>query len=225
MPAAQTLHRNLLQWRPHAARRWRLSGISGISGISGLSASLAEMLALALALLLSLTAPASAAESEQCQLQISNGTVDYGAVTRAELMQRQISPLKMALGKQTVTLTANCRQPRLMTVFYRGSTADAGSYKLGDGGSFNLRILSARLDGRTVGVGTVSVVGQTPEIRADSVLLAPTMGAVPIVDDVPLKGSLLSLQIEIDASMHSTSSRVPDRTVFRGNGNFELIDH
>ncbi|MCA1322982.1 hypothetical protein [Herbaspirillum sp. alder98] len=178
---------------------------------------------LATALLISL--PASAAEGDRCLLQISSSTVDYGSVTRAELLLRQVSPLKMALGKQTVTLTANCKQARLMTVFYRGNAADAGSYRLGDGGSFSLRVLSARLDGRTVGVGSVSVVGQVPETRTDSILLAPGIGAVPIVDDVPVKGSLLSLQVEIDASMHTTSSRVADRTVFRGNGNFELLEH
>lgn len=178
-----------------------------------------------LATLLLLAMPAAAAGDGQCQLQISNGTVDYGAVTRAELLLRQVSPLRMALGKQTVTLSANCPQARLMTVFYRGSTADAGSYRLGDGGSFSLRVLSARLDGRLVGVGTVNAVGQLPQTRGDSALLAPATGVVPIVDDVPVKGSVLSLQIEIDASMHTVSSRVPDRTVFRGNGNFELLEH
>ncbi|EJN07052.1 hypothetical protein [Herbaspirillum sp. YR522] len=168
---------------------------------------------------------AGASEDRQCQLQISSGTVDYGAVTRAELLLRQVSPLTMALGKQTVTLSANCPQPRLMTVFYRGSSADAGSYRLGEGGAFSLRVLSARLDGRTVGVGTVNTVGQLPLTRGDSAVLAPATGVVPIVDDVPVKGSVLSLQIEIDASVHAIASRVPDRTVFRGNGNFELLEH
>jgi len=73
-----------------------------------------------------------------CQLQISNRTIDYGQMTRAELLERQASPSTFSLGKQSMTLTATCRQPALITLFFRGAAADGASYRFGNGGSFTL---------------------------------------------------------------------------------------
>lgn len=181
-------------------------------------------LALLTAALLALP-PAYAAGADNCQMQISNPSVDYGSTTRAELLKKQVSPLMMSLGRQSVTLTATCKTPTLMTLFFRGAAADAGAYRLGNSGSFTLRLLNARLDGRTVGLGSVLMPGQPPETKADSVMLPPDAGAVPIIDDVPVKGSSLQLQVDIDASISTTGSRINDLTVLRGAGGFELIEH
>ncbi len=180
-----------------------------------------------LVLLTAATLPlaSTAHAADNCQMQISNAAVDYGATTRAELLRKQVSPLMMSLGKQTVTLSATCRIPTLMTLFFRGAAADGNAYKLGSGGSFTLRVLNARLDGRAVGLGSVRVAGQAPETKADALSLPPNIGAVPIVDDVPVKGSTLQLQVEIDAAISTTGSRIADRTVFRGAGNFELLEN
>lgn len=183
--------------------------------------------AIALALLTTslLAAPfAHAASADNCQMQISTPSVDYGSTTRAELLKKQVSPLMMSLGRQSVTLTATCKTPTLMTLFFRGAAADAGAYRLGNGGSFTLRVLNARLDGRAVGLGSVLVSGQPPETKADSMMLPPDTGAVPIVNDVPVRGSSLQLQIDIDASISTTGSRINDLTVLRGAGSFELTE-
>lgn len=171
-----------------------------------------------------LGAPA-AQGAENCQMQISNNAVDYGSTTRAELLKKRVSPLMMSLGKRSVTLNATCQVPVLMTLFFRGGGADGNTYRLGNGGSFTLTLLNAKLDGRTVGLGGVMTAGQAPEAKADSLLLQPGMGAVPILNDVPVKGSLLQVTVEIDASLSTTGSRLADRTTFRGAGNFELMEN
>lgn len=168
--------------------------------------------------------PAHAAGPDNCQMQISNPSVDYGNTTRAELLKKQVSPLMMSLGRQSVTITVTCKVPTLMTLFYRGSVADANTYRLGNGGSFTLRALNARLDGRAVGLGSVLTPEQPPEIKADSVMLRPDSGAVPIINDVPVKGRTLQLQVDIDAFILATGSRVSDRTVLRNDGSFELVE-
>lgn len=183
------------------------------------------VLALATLAAVLLAAPAvHAAGPDNCQMQISNPSVDYGDTTRAELLKKQVSPLTMSLGRQSVTLTVTCRVPTLMTLFYRGSAADANTYRLGNGGSFTLNVLNARLDGRAVGLGSVLVPEQPPETKADSVTLRPNTGAVPIINDVPVRGSSLQLQVDIDAVILTTGSRINDRTVFRGAGSFELVE-
>jgi len=83
-----------------------------------------------------------------CQLQISNRTIDYGQMTRAELLERQASPSTFSLGKQSMTLTATCRQPALITLFFRGAAADGASYRFGNGGSFTLQLSGAQLMAR-----------------------------------------------------------------------------
>lgn len=179
---------------------------------------------LLLALVLAGSSAAAMAE-DKCRLQISNPKVDYGATTRAELLNRQVSPLLMALGKQSFTLSATCKTPTQMTLFFRGSAADASSYQLGGGGNFTLRLSSARLDGNVVGLGVVQAQGQLPQLRADSVALPPQAGVVPISNDVPIKGTTLLLQVEVDAKVSAVGSRVSDRTTFRGSGNFELLEN
>ncbi|MBO9538437.1 hypothetical protein [Herbaspirillum sp.] len=184
------------------------------------------VLALALLAAASLTAaPARADGADNCQMQISNPAVDYGSTTRAELLKKQVSPLAMSLGRQSVTLFATCKVPTLMTLFFHGAADNADTYRLGNGGAFTLRVLNARLDGHVVGLGSVMVPGQQPETQAESVILRPDTGAVPILNDVPVKGSSLQLQVDIDAVISTTGSRVNDLTVFRGAGNFELFEH
>jgi hypothetical protein len=160
-----------------------------------------------------------------CTLQLSNPVVDYGAVTRAELMKKQISPLLMTLGKQTATLTATCRQPVQMTIFFRGPAVDAGSYRFGNAGSFTLYLSNAQMDGKAVGLGSVISAGQVPENTGNSSALPPNTGATPIVNDRPIKGTSFSVQVDIEARVAVTGSRISDQTVWRGNGNFEMIEN
>lgn len=163
--------------------------------------------------------------ADNCQIQISNAAVDYGSTSRAELLKRQVSPLAMGLGKHSVTLTATCRTPTLMTLFFRGAGSDGESYRMGRGGRFTLRAYNARLDGRAVGLGSVTEASQAPQNKADTLPLPPGGGVVPIVSDVPVKGTSLQVQVEVDASILTTRSRVADRTEFRGAGNFELVEN
>ncbi|MBP0596590.1 DUF1120 domain-containing protein [Herbaspirillum sp. LeCh32-8] len=172
-----------------------------------------------------LLAPTLAHSADNCQMRISEANVDYGATTRAELLKKQVSPLMMGLGKRNVTLTATCKTPTLMTLFFRGSGADGNAYRLGGGGSFTLRALNARIDGRSVGLGSVVTAGMVPEQKADSLPLPPNRGVVPIQNDVPVKGVSLQIQVEISALVSSTGSRIADRTVFSGAGNFELQEN
>ncbi len=160
-----------------------------------------------------------------CQLQISNRTIDYGQMTRAELLERQASPSTFSLGKQSMTLTATCRQPALITLFFRGAAADGASYRFGNGGSFTLQLSGAQLDGKAVNLGKVKVAGQQPEIMSAAMALLPNDGAVPVSDERPVKGSNFSMNVEIEALVSAAGSRVADQTLWRGNGSFELIEH
>ncbi|WP_157050635.1 hypothetical protein [Herbaspirillum rhizosphaerae] len=180
----------------------------------------------ALALLLPLSpAPAFAAASDNCRLQISNPVVDYGNVTRPELMKRQISPLQMSVGKQSVTLTAVCRQPVFMSLFFRGNAADNMSYRFGNAGSFLLTVSSAQLDGKAINLGRIKVAGQNPESVSSSAPLFPNEGVIAVINELPARGSNLSLQVHIEARIPTTTNRITDQTIWRGNGTFELMEN
>ena len=163
--------------------------------------------------------------ADNCQLQISNRTIDYGQMTRAELVERKASPSTFSLGKQSMTLTATCRQPALITLFFRGAAADSASYRFGNGGSFTLQLSGAQLDGKAVNLGKVKVAGQQPEIMSAAMALLPNDGAVPVTNERPVKGSSFSMNVEIEALVSAAGSRVADQTVWRGNGSFELIEN
>jgi hypothetical protein len=169
--------------------------------------------------------PTLAAPNDNCQLQISNTVIDYGQVTRAELLGRQISPTAFALGKQTMTLSVNCRQPTLMTIYFRGGAGDGNAYRFGNAGNFVLTLSLAQLDGKRIKLGNVKVTGQQPDNMAETALLTPGVGIVPVQDERTLKGASFSVQVEIDTNVSGTASRVADRTTWRSSGSFELVEN
>lgn len=169
--------------------------------------------------------PGAVLAADNCQLQISNQTIDYGQMTRAELLARKVSPATFSLGKQSMTLTATCRKPALITLFFRGAAADDVSYRFGYGGNFTLQLSNAHLDGKAVNLGQVKVADQMPEIMRAAIALTPNYGAVPVSNEWPLRGSSLSMNVEIEARVSAVGSRVADQTVWRGNGNFELREN
>ncbi|WP_051516381.1 hypothetical protein [Herbaspirillum sp. RV1423] len=184
-------------------------------------------LAITLGILVAVLLPhaAIAAPDDNCQMQISNTVIDYGKVTRAELLERQVSPTAFALGKQSMTLSATCRQPTLMTLYFRGAAGDANNFRFGNGGSFTLSLSTAQVDGRRVKLGNVNATGQQPDNMADTAVLAPGIGVVPVVDERTVKGTNFSVQVEIDTRVSGTASRVTDQTVWRGSGSFELVEN
>ena len=169
--------------------------------------------------------PTLAAPNDNCQMQISNTVIDYGQVTRAELLERQVSPTSFALGKQTMTLSVNCRQPTLMTIYFRGAAGDGNGYRFGNAGNFVLNLSLAQLDGKRVKLGNVKVTGQQPDNMAEIALLTPGVGIVPVQDERTLKGASFSVQVEINTSVSGTASRVADRTTWRSSGSFELVEN
>lgn len=168
---------------------------------------------------------AAAAPNDNCQMQISHPVVDYGQITRAELLERQITPSAFSLGKQTLTLSATCRQPTLMTFYFRGSAGEANKYSFGNSGNFTLTMSMAQLDGKRVRLGHVLTPGQQPERIADSGTLVPGVGIVPVFDERAVRGTSFSVQIEIDTQIFAASSRIADKTVWRSSGSFELVEN
>jgi hypothetical protein len=181
--------------------------------------------ALVVAVIALISLPTHAAPNDNCQMQISNTVIDYGHVTRAELLGRQVSPTSFALGKQTMTLSVNCRQPALMTIYFRGAAGDGNGYRFGNGGNFVLNLSLAQLDGKRVKLGNVRVTGQQPDNIAETILLTPGVGIVPMQDERTLKGASFSVQVEINTSVSGTASRVADRTTWRSSGSFELVEN
>lgn len=167
----------------------------------------------------------SAAPDDNCRMQISNTLIDYGQITRAELLERQVTPTALALGKQNMTLSATCRQPTLMTVFFRGAAGDGNSYRFGNAGNFTLRFSSAQIDGKPVRLGTVNIAGQQPENMGETAVLAPNMGVVAVVDERAVKGTSFSVTVEVDTKVTGTASRVKDKTVWRSSGSFEIVEN
>ncbi len=184
-----------------------------------------SMHAIVAMLIASASSHALAAPNDNCQMQISNAVIDYGQVTRAELLGRQVSPTAFALGKQTMTLSVNCRQPTLMTIYFRGAAGDGNGYRFGNAGNFVLSLSLAQLDGKRVKLGNVNVTGQQPDNMAETALLSPGVGIVPVQDERTVKGSSFSVQVEIDTRVSGTASRVADRTTWRSSGSFELVEN
>ena len=152
------------------------------------------------------------AQSSQCHLQLSEDVLDYGAVARAELAERQNSQGKAALAKRSLTLSVVCESATAMEVeFASGDGEQAGSQV-----SFTYRVLSAQLDGNTI-----QLVNSAAPEKAVSVL-KPGDRMQP---RTPSRGKRLVIQLEVEPELNATPTWATREGRWQGAARFQLYTH
>jgi len=159
-------------------------------------------------------AATSVMASDACQMTLSPSAVDYGVSTRTELRARQSSN-DGSFGVRTVHLRIQCPVARSFTWSFSAPNSDALDYRWA-AGRLQIRMVAARLDGAPVQWQREG--GRTG--AAD--LLQPGDRIVNRRAGSIAAGRHLEVELQIEARVSDTSSRVADLQRFEGYGTFQL---
>lgn len=173
-----------------------------------------KFLVIASALLCVVFQPASGADA--CQSSLSPASVNLGTATRTDLLQRMaLDGRGPGFGLRSVHLRVQCPDVRLMRWAFVADPADPQRFRWA-AGTLQLRIVAARLDGVAVHWRLDS--GQL--VEGD--LLRPGIHVVPWRADIAVRGSVLEVELELDARVNDASSRPVDPMRFEGQGAFTV---
>ncbi|UDI92800.1 MULTISPECIES: hypothetical protein [unclassified Pseudomonas] len=158
--------------------------------------------------------PASGAET--CQSSLSPASINLGSATRADLLQRTaLDGRGPGFGLRSVHLRVQCPDVRLMRWAFVAPPADPQRFRWA-AGTLQLRIVAVRLDGVAVHWRLDS--GQS--VEGD--VLRPGIRVVPWRADTGARGSLLEVEMELDARVDDASSRPVEPVRFEGQGAFTV---
>lgn len=164
--------------------------------------------------------PAHAQASARCDAQLSESLVDYGRLTRAQLLERQPDPARASLGKRLVALTAVCAERTAMALSFQGAAADDTGFRFAANDRFTLRIVQAQLDGKPVRLAAshADATGSAP-----SSLLRPGDRLSPMDGAGLAQGQRLTVQLEIEPFVRAAATRVAVESTWEGAGRFEVL--
>lgn len=170
--------------------------------------------------------PAHANDTE-CRLTLSQSAIEYGQLTRGQLLDYAPTADEATLDPRFFTLTASCGNPASMSVFLRGAAASAERFRFAEHGSFTLRLSEARLDGQPVQLSEASAGGPGPlsaSQPATALQLKPGVGAaLATLDGQPAIGRHFTARVEIHTHIPVEATRVANMQRWQGHGTFELI--
>ncbi|TSD60055.1 hypothetical protein FFI97_007080 [Variovorax sp. KBS0712] len=164
--------------------------------------------------------PAHAQASGRCDAQLSESLVDYGRMTRAQLLERQPDPARASLGKRLVTLTAVCAERTAMALSFQGAAADDTGFRFAANDRFTLRIVQAQLDGKPVRLAASQADATN---SAPSSLLRPGDRMSPMDGASLAQGQRLTVQLEIEPFVGAGATRVAAESTWEGAGRFEVL--
>lgn len=167
----------------------------------------------------------SAPPAERCQLMLSEGGLEYGAMTRYRL-ESSNGGTELSLGKRRMTMNVTCSKASMLGIVFRAPSA-GGDYVFGNvggkSGKVALLMSEAQIDGQPVQLGNATAAGTLPATLGSSARFMPGQAIVPVIDGRPAQGMRFSATVEIDPSVPRGNSQVASPTPLQSNGAFEVL--
>jgi hypothetical protein len=161
-----------------------------------------------------------------CGLSLSDNTVDYGRMTRAQVLPNAYQK-RGVLGTRYVTLQASCSQPTQIGIALRGAaSAEAAELRFGDAGTVRIHAKRAVLDGRPVRLAAMvnGVVRTDGLAEGDAAPMLPNTQIVAVGPGyTPLRGNALAVQLELTPSVPADATRVRSSTDWRADATLEIV--
>lgn len=159
----------------------------------------------------------AAVASAACDINLSDAQVDYGQMTRGDLVSRaenSLSSSELRIGdERELNIMISCDRPTPMTLQFIGPTNDGDSYRFGERGRAELMLHDVMIDNRQVEI-----------VRADKrdVKMAFSGGNVLSFwkEGGPATGTILRGKVTVTAWMPSDATHVKETHDWKLEGNF-----
>ncbi|MBV4479503.1 DUF1120 domain-containing protein [Pseudomonas khavaziana] len=160
----------------------------------------------------------NAAYASECRVSLSQPTVDYGVIRRAELWGEQSGRPRFSLGNRTFRLSVACADVTAMAMRITGVPAEAGAFRFGREGHFTLQLQQAQVDGQNVQMRAVHQFDESANGRLyPGVVLCAQAGGAPV------SGRRFTALVNIEAYMPASGMAVGNETSLEGRGTFERV--
>jgi len=131
----------------------------------------------------------------RCSMSVSNPVVDYGMMSRWQLEDAgagSVSP-----GMRLLTVSVACPYSRTMSLRLEGESSEQGGLRYGEHGTTHLRLLDVQLDGNAAALRKITPGGVITENGGHVQELNVGQRLVPVMQGRPVKGKILTAQLEI----------------------------
>ncbi len=140
-----------------------------------------------------LAALAGAAAAQGCQVTFDQPMIEFGTVNKTQL---QPFGNRHLLGERQLQLTVQCSADTDMVLHYLADSITGERYRFGERGTYSLQLSDARLDGRSVALGTARS-GQAWQRQGNRVRWLPGMQVAPLRAGAPLDGTTLTARLTV----------------------------
>ncbi|MDE1165998.1 MAG: DUF1120 domain-containing protein [Pseudomonas sp.] len=154
---------------------------------------------------------------QACELQLSQGDIDYGQLNRTTLKAQEG---KWRLAPRHITLQVRCEAPTDMALTFSALARGQQAFALGERGEYRLTLGQAQLDGEPVALGLRG--GQAITSVAVEQALRPQQAVVPVRAGAAVQGRYFSAQVWVHALADERALQVTDATVWQAAGLFEV---
>ncbi|MHA3734342.1 hypothetical protein ACXR0M_01570 [Pseudomonas sp. Eth.TT006] len=156
-----------------------------------------------------LSCAVTAQANPECSVRLGPSALDFGSTTRGQLLAQSPGSDSLSFGMRRTLATVQCARPGALRLELLGPAADAGQYRFG-AGTLRVRVLAVRVDGKLV---QWLSEGEGP----DADLLRPGAYLTPALTGVAIEGQGMEVELELEARVASTATRVSDLTRFESN--------
>ncbi|MEB7539728.1 hypothetical protein NGC37_15600 [Pantoea anthophila] len=156
-----------------------------------------------------------------CEIQLSDPRIDYGEMTRGELIGRpgnSLTAAELRIGDQHESeITVICDRPTPLKLTFSGPAKDAESYQFGDQGRATLTLHDVTLDDRPVRIERAGTEAAAMAFSASQPLQFYKDGQIA-------SGSTLRAKVTIVTWLPADATRVSERKQWQLNGSFIVSD-
>lgn len=149
----------------------------------------------------------------RCALTTGSGIIDYGTLSRGQLITVPGDNKLVTPGIRTLALSVMCPYSRTMRLSLRGEHASNGDVLYGSHGSIHLILRDAQMDGQMVQMTAATSAGVLNGAPASNLSLQPGQSMVATLNGLPVKGKTLTVSMDVEARMTDADTRVTAQQV------------
>ncbi|MFP0194492.1 MULTISPECIES: hypothetical protein [Pseudomonas] len=155
----------------------------------------------------------SQAQSD-CAVRLGQPSVDFGAMTRGQLLQQPLENDQLSFGRRRVQITVQCDRAGPLRLDLAAPAAGAVDYRFG-AGALRVQVVAVRVDGKAV-----QWLGFEPGVASGAVWPAG-QSLIPARAGVALEGQRMDVDVEFEGRVGSAQTRVADLTRFEIDARFQ----
>lgn len=149
----------------------------------------------------------SQAQSD-CAVRLGQPSVDFGAMTRGQLLQQPIENDQLSFGRRRVQITVQCERTRSLRLDLVAPAADAVDYRFGTG-ALRVQVVAVRVDGKAV-----QWLAFEPGVASGAAVWPAGQSLIPARAGAALEGQRMDVELELEGRVGSAQTRVADLTRF-----------